>query len=323
MRKKLIAAGIILLVVAVAAGWLVRRPLLARYYVRQLESTASEATLERVADLGEAAVPPLVELLKRDAPACQNAARALERVFERWPADDPRAVKAANGLAESFAQYSPEGKAAALELADGWQTPGTDSRDAAAKIVQAALKDDQVSIQTRAIILALKPEFSLAADVVPLLKDPKPEIRRSALLAIGPFRDLAPDEDLLPCLHDPDEEVRARCVSALKSRGLREKDLLLARLISDSSPLKRLEVIRFLPNDTQLDPQAWLGRLCQDSSPIVRATAARFALDAAEMEVDLSPRVRQMAQSDPDGTVRQIAEFLIRKRDAVRSRPID
>lgn len=321
MRKKLIAAGVVLLVALGAAGWYFHRPLLARYYVRQLESTSSEATLNHVADVGEAAIPSLVEMLKRDAPACQNAAKALQRVFDRWPPEDPRAAKAANRLADSFAQFTLEGKAAVLDLADGWQTPDTDSRDHGAKIVQAALKDDQVSIQTRAIILALKPEFSLATDVVPLLRDPKPEIRRSAILAIGPFRDLAPDEELLPCLHDLDEEVRSRCASALKSRGLRDKDLLLARLISDSSPLKRLELIRFLPNDSQLDPQAWLSRLCQDSSPVVRATAARFALDGGELEVDLYPRVRQMAQSDPDGTVRQIAEFLVRKRDAVRTRP--
>jgi hypothetical protein len=116
--------------------------------------------------------------------------------------------------------------------------------------------------------------------------------------------------------------VRGRCEAALKIRGLRDKDVLLGRLITDSSPLKRLEVIRFLPNDSQLDPQAWLNRLCQDSSPIVRASAARFALDpAAEIDADLSPRVRQMAQSDPDGTVRQIAEFLLRSRERPGAAP--
>src|SRR5262245_49965216 len=94
MRKKLIAAGVVLVVALAAAGWFFHRPLLARYYVRQLEATASEATLNRVADLGEAAVPPLVAMLKREAPASRNAAQALQRMFDRWPADDPRAARA-------------------------------------------------------------------------------------------------------------------------------------------------------------------------------------------------------------------------------------
>jgi HEAT repeats len=321
MRKKLYSLLALVVVAATTAGWFLHRPLLARYYVHRLKSSADEAMLNRVADQGQASVKPLVELLKQDAPACQNSAQALQRILDRLPPDDPRTAQVARALADSFAQFSGDGKEAVLELAGSWQTQRSDFTDTAGRIVQEALKDDQVSIQVKAIILALKPEMGMAGEVAPLLKDPKPEVRRAAILAIGPFRDLVPDDDLLPCLHDADEEVRQRCEMALKARGLRDKDVLLGRLITDSSPLKRLEVIRFLPNDAELDPKAWLSRLCQDSSPVVRATAARYALDpAAEVDVDLTPRVRQMAQSDPDGTVRQIADFLIRQ-SRVRLQP--
>ncbi len=322
MCKKLVVAGVVLTAFASVAGWFAYKPLLARHYVNKLESSPDDETVDRIADFGEASVSPLIEMLKRDAPASGHASYALQRVLDRWQPDDPRAPNVARKLASSFADFSTAGKVGVLELAEMWQGRGADCRDAAAQLVQAGLKDDQVSTQVRAIILALKPEFGLVVDVAPLLKDPKPEVRRAAVLAVGPFRDLVPDEDLLPCLHDADEEVRGRCEAALKIRGLRDKDVLLGRLITDSSPLKRLEVIRFLPNDSQLDPQAWLNRLCQDSSPIVRASAARFALDpAAEIDADLSPRVRQMAQSDPDGTVRQIAEFLLRSRERPGAAP--
>jgi hypothetical protein len=141
------------------------------------------------------------------------------------------------------------------------------------------------------------------------------------MLAVGPLRDVAPDDEILASLHDPDAEVRSLCESALISRGLREKDVMLGKLITDSSPLKRMEVIRFLPNDSQLDPQAWLNRLCQDPAPIVRASAARAAMDAGSgLNVEMSRRVRQMAQADPDGTVRQIAEFLLRVRETRNDR---
>jgi hypothetical protein len=136
-------------------------------------------------------------------------------------------------------------------------------------------------------------------------------------LGIGPLRDVVQDDDILPFLHDPDATVRTLCESALKSRGLRDKDVMLARLITDPSPLKRLEVIRFLPNDSQLDPQAWLERLCQDPSPIVRASAARTAMEPGlGVEIDMVKQVRQMARADPNGTVRQIAEYLVRSRQS-------
>ncbi len=315
MRKKFAIAAVILVIGVGIAGWYFRKPILGRYYVSRLATSSDEATLERVANLGEYSIPPLVELLKQDGPACRNAATAFQRVLDGWLPDDPRAAHAAKELADSAGQFSSAGKLASLDIADALLARGPGCKEPATALVRNALHDDQVSCQVRGIILALKPEFSLAIDLVPLLNDPKPEVRRSAMLGLGPLRDVVPDDDLLPHLHDSDAKVRMLCESALKSRGLREKDVMLARLITDPSPLKRLEVIRFLPSDSQLDPRAWLERLCQDPSPVVRASAARSALEPGlGVEVEMIHRIRQMAKADPNGTVRQIAEYLVRSR---------
>lgn len=321
MRKKIIVATAVVIVALPVAAWFFRKPLLARHYIAQLASSPAEATFDRIADLGEAATPSVIELFQGDEPKCQNGAKALLRIMDRWPQDDPRAASVARGFAVSAPGFSSAGKLAALSVADALLARGGDCREPASDLIRAALKDDQVSTQVKAIILALKPEFGLAADVAPLIRDPKPEVRRAAMLGVGPLRDIVPDDDILPGLHDSDAEVRSLCESALRSRGLREKDVMLGKLITDSSPLKRMEVIRFLPNDSQLDPETWLNRLCQDSSPIVRASAARVAMDPGSgLDVDMSRRVRQMAQADPDGTVRQIAEFLLRVRETRNDR---
>ena len=93
----------------------------------------------------------------------------------------------------------------------------------------------------------------------------------------------------------------------------------MAKLVTDASFLKRLEVISYLPNDNQIDPQAWLQRLSQDPVPAVRAAAARAGLEPDwQMNVDFRDRVREMARSDPDGTVRQIAGDLLKAGPAAR-----
>jgi hypothetical protein len=72
-----------------------------------------------------------------------------------------------------------------------------------------------------------------------------------------------------------------------------------------------------LPADAELDPRVWVQKLCQDPSPLVRASAARFAMEpGAPSDARLTEKVREMALRDPDGTVRQIAEFLIQSQQA-------
>jgi len=319
MRKKFAVVAVVLVVGIGAAGWLLRGQLLARYYVGRLES--DDSAIERVVALGEPAVPRLLELLRQDTAATRRAGRALARMLEQCPKDDPRCLALAGRIAESFGDFSLAGKQAAVQIAEA--LPASGAREAAAAIVRAALKDGSAISQDQAIMMAVRPEFNLSADVLPLLNDRKPEIRRSALLAVGALKEIVSDEELLPSLQDPDTEVRGLCEATLRGRGLRDKDIRLGKLVTDPSPLKRLEVLLHLPADADLDPRLWVQKLCQDTSPLVRASAARFAMEpGAPQDAKLTERVREMARHDPDGTVRQIAEFLINSQQPERSEEI-
>jgi hypothetical protein len=191
-------------------------------------------------------------------------------------------------------------------------------------VVSAGLKCPDSESRVRAVHLtlhaALREDGDLRAQVLPLLRDAQTPVRRAALLAVGMAQQTVNEDELLPLLHDPDAEVRRLCEAALRSRGLREDHLKLARLISDVRPSSRLEVLDHLARSTDLEPGAWLRRLSQDSSPAVRAAAVRAA--AAQSEVDLSDRLRQLAQEDPSPTVRQLAEHYCQEHlRALKARP--
>ncbi len=136
-----------------------------------------------------------------------------------------------------------------------------------------------------------------------------PPVRRAALLAVGPARDVIHDDQLLPCLHDPDPEVRRLCEIALSGRGLRPEYLELGRLLTDPRPAARLRVLDHLAGSTELDPGLWLRRLSHDPSPSVRVAAMRAMTQ--QHFVDLSDRIDQMARTDPSPTVCQLAQFYL------------
>lgn len=159
----------------------------------------------------------------------------------------------------------------------------------------------------------LQGDNALLAKVVPLLHDAKSELRRAAVVALAPARDVLKEDDLLPLLHDINIEVQHVCEAALRSRGLSEEHLELARLISDPSPPARLKVLDRLARTSDLDPAAWLRRLTQDPSSAVRAAAVRAAVRYPAS--NLGDRLREMAQRDPSETVRQNATFYLRQPD--------
>jgi hypothetical protein len=170
----------------------------------------------------------------------------------------------------------------------------------------------------------MTPKIDAAEQVPSLHRDADAGVRRSALLAVCSVRELVADEDLLPLLHDSDSEVRQLCEAIRLGRGLRKRDLTMGRLITDCQFLKRLEILNYLGRDDQIDPQAWLERLSQNSVPAVRAATLRVAFDSECVPgIDFSERAQQMASSDPDGTVRQIAMELVRMRLKYRMRRAD
>jgi hypothetical protein len=366
-RLRLSKKWLVALAVLAGIAWLSRTPLLSWYYLRQLAAAGAEdreAWAERVAGLGDAVLPALLDCLARDdARACANAEAALSRLARSWGAADPRTASLVEELRQRFGGLSGPGREAALELAMVLLHPGEGKASLPAPLVEAggklltaaaacadsgvrvlALADvlagsapgrwpevyrglidkglaaDDGECRVRAIHLtmhsALRQQENLLKRVVELLRDQRAEVRRAALLAVGLSEQAISKDDLLPLLHDPDVMVCRLCEAALRQRGLEERHLRLAWLVSAPRAEDRLGVLRHLGYAADLDPGVWLRRLTQDPDAAVRFAAMASA--AANRQVDLSDRLREMRDGDPSPTVRQWAPYFLRRKGAVR-----
>jgi hypothetical protein len=180
--------------------------------------------------------------------------------------------------------------------------------------VRKGLSADESATRRASLHLLLKSslhgEASLLAQVAPLLKDDDPGVRKGALLALGGAVEIVDNEALLALLHDDDLEVQMQCEQVLRSRGLNDRDLRLARLVSDPRPATRCEVAPYLLQQ-DIDAASWLRRLSQDVAPSVRAAAARAA--ALHKDAGVRDLLHDMAQRDPSPTVRELAGHFLRR----------
>lgn len=293
-------------------------------------------------------------LTDADSRACANCQAGIAAVVSHWPANDPRRARLAMQLAEGFNRNSMAGQRQVLELFSEWLQGSSPAevRDCAVRLVPVAgrsadkdvraaglaLCGSLVKEERRADVLACCREFirrslqdaedgnralaarlaaltpiSLLAEVAPLLDDRSPVVRQVAMLVVGPAPEAISTDDLLRSLHDTDEDVRRLCEAQLRDwRGLRHEDIVLGRLITDSKPGVRLQVLENLCRTRDLEPGVWVRRLSHDPSPAVRAAAIRSAGEL--LQIDLSDRIRQMAQNDPSPTVRQLAQFYLSRQ---------
>jgi HEAT repeats len=188
------------------------------------------------------------------------------------------------------------------------------------ELVRACLAGNDKKVRLRAIQVALFPGMDLLETVAGLLVDAEVEVRRAAILAVGPADKVVLDETLLPCLCDKDDEVRLTCEMALKGRGLKPEHLEMARLSVDPEPRVRLRVLDHLRRSADLDHGIWLRRLSHDPAPSVRAAAIRAI--SQQTGVNLTDRIDQMAQSDPSPTVCYLATIYLKHcRTAAQTDP--
>lgn len=266
--------------------------------------------------LGEPAVPGLLECLRvGDAELARATRKVLADMLANWGPDDLRTERMASRLFAAYSELGDPGQAALLRLMPAVRhTHGPDHAEQRAQIVRSALAHPAPELRIDGIRLALWPEVMALAEVVPLLKAPEPEVRRAAMLAVGPVRPDGPDperdlirtEELLHWLHDADPEVRQICEMSLRSRGLSEEEIRRGRLLTHPEASQRTRLLAELIRDERVDLSSWLERLSRDPNPSVRASAARAI---GEGSVGLIRRLEQMGNSDPDPTVRRIAEF--------------
>lgn len=178
------------------------------------------------------------------------------------------------------------------------------------ELVQNALGDSDVGPRAQAVGLAVQAGPDMRPEVMGALEDSAPAVRQAAILAVGNIPELIASDDLFRWLHDPDQEVRRLCEQALRNRGLLDSHLKLGRLLTDTRPEVRLQVVNQLPRTPDLSPGIWLRRLSHDTNPAVRAAALRSA--ALDQEIDFRDRLQQMAQNDPSDTVRQLAQYYLK-----------
>jgi hypothetical protein len=208
-----------------------------------------------------------------------------------------RLLKAAAASPDTAVRGSALDIAAALLAAQ----PTGDLLGECRALATVCFKDTDCRNRRRAVHLALYPALEILTDVAPLVRDPDSEVRRAAVLAVGGSRTAISDERLAVALHDVDPEVRRLTEKALLGRGLSHRHIHLARLITDSRPAVRLQVLMHLREDSDLDIAVWLRLLSQDSAESVRLAAIRAA---AELTVaEMNDRLEEMAAHDPNPTV--------------------
>jgi hypothetical protein len=316
--KILLLAILGTLALAGGAAFSQRGALWTWYYAHRLERAAEAEQpewVEKLVGMGEPAVPRLLGLFQKDdANLCDAVRAGLEQLLSAWGPKDPRSGKLADRFFEMHPGFSQAGQIAALQMLPEILATGVEAEAKARTIVSASLKDRSAEQRHLGIIVAMRPKLNLLPAVVPLLDDPDPRVRRTAMKALGPpaessagaEKPLVETDELLRWLHDPDPEVRQLCEMYLtKSRGRSERDVRLGRMLTHPDPMKRLQLLLALPEEEDLNVGLWLQQLSKDVDSAVRAGALRVA---AEQNIDFGDRMEQMMRNDPDGTVRKIAE---------------
>ena len=312
-NKWLARAGLAAVLLAAVGVWQ-RERLYVSYCAERLERAADDHKTEwgtKLAECGPAAGPTLVGLLRSDDPAvCQAARDGFETLWKGCPDGDATRAELAAAFFAAEPRFSTPGRSAGLDLLPALVAGKTDAlSEKAAAMIATAAKSDSVDVRVQAIATCMQPGLDAAELILPLLNDPSPEVRRAAVLALGPARDravLLTDDELLNWLHDRDPEVRRLCEMSLRSRGRTPRDIHLGRLYTSPEPSVRQKLLLELADEEELDVTVWLERLTNDADPAVRAGAVRVA---ADRRAGLLARLTQMGKADPDATVRRIAAF--------------
>jgi hypothetical protein len=287
---------------------------------------------DRACANARAALDALLRRWGTNDPRGEELARRLSEGFGRLSAAGQREVLkfeaawvraevgAAPDVARTLARQLPEAArsadgdvhAAALELAAALlERPDyAEAINPCRDLALACFGDAPAENRTRAAQLALHPGMDLQQQALPLLRDACPEVRRLAMLAVGPAQNVISTDDLLHWLHDPDKDVRRLCEVALASRKVPKEHIRLGRMLTDPDHHVRLNVLDELRGKPEIDAGIWLRYLSHDPRESVRVAAARAAVELRYgTPVDFADRLEQMSKSDPSPTVRQLMGY--------------
>jgi hypothetical protein len=316
------AGGLLLLVAAVSAAWLYRTPLMARYYVYRLSHSDDgqrDPWLERVVDLDEAALAPLLDVLGRqDERGCANSKNALALLAKRWGHEDPRTANLAEVLADGFSGFSRSGQCQALDLGAGWfrLAPGPAGagsiREACVRLLGEASRAPDSNVHSHAlglgeVILARSPhapELHACRQLTRACFRDEESANRIAAIRLASHPEVSLLQPATSLLADEDPQVRRATMLAVGSapEAISSDDLL--RWLHDPDQ----EVERFceaaLRGRGLQDAQLKLGRLLTDPDPRSRLLVLEQVRRHSELEPGLW--LRRLSH-DPSAAIRAAA----------------
>lgn len=299
----------------ISAGWLL-------YSLAQSSEPENSAVLgDTLTTVTQNMTPEELDpLIAKAASLFRSMEGSAQQVTLRWmagalPAGNPEAMSERRAAAirrlvdQAFVGDEPEVQALALRLAPPAlrQRPPGELVESLRLLVNSGVKSRIAMVQMQAIAVAMVPEMDCLEEAAKCLKSPHKDVRQAAVLALGPASEKISDEILLPSLHDEDPEIVQLAQTALQSRGLRDDQIRLGKLMSDPKATRRLEVLDHLSATRDIDPAIWLRKLSNDPSPAVRVAALRAM--SQETGLDLADRVKQMEKTDPSPSVNKLAGY--------------
>jgi hypothetical protein len=358
-RKKVLLSLVVALGTVAAIGVWQWTPLRVWWSLRQLREASPDeraACAERLKELGEAAVGPLVDAWRSpDAESCAAAEMGLLVVSSAWSLEDAALTRTAERVHERYLELSTAGKQAALR----WSATTLARQGAVAVETTKALTDLSATAEndaeSRPTLLTLLAALSRRGQssgrcrdlALASLNDPTPGVRTAAarVFSAEPLsHDKAALTRIVPLLRDVDGGVRRSALLVVGADAdLATEEHLLPLLHDPDAEVRRL-CEKTLRSRGLTDDHLRLARLVSDADPSVRLQVLPLLRQVSDLDpeawlrrltLDVAPAVRaaaaraagpvagmrsrlqEMAQSDPSDTVRDIARFWL-ERSAVR-----
>ncbi len=290
MKKKATWLALLVLAGLAGLGWWQGKPMLARYYVKQLAGAPTEdreSCAERVAELGDIAVPYLLDGLRNaDATACANLQGPFLLMVKKWGVADPRSLQLVERFASQFDEFSPAGQEKTiLLLTNMLQQDGPKPLPPRlTKVVGDMLLAAERRTEMRSASLLLAAELIECVEPGQWVdacrgmaerglqdSDSAPRVAALQLLMRAPMRK---DKDLLkktiPLLRDRDAAVRKAVLLILaKERDLVREESFLPLLHDDNAEVQYLCEMA-LRNRGLGDDDIEIARMISDPSPGIR-----------------------------------------------------
>jgi hypothetical protein len=311
-----------LLLASAVVAWVERHTLLCCYYVHHLERAKgadADYWAEKLAGLGERAIPEVLALLARDdASLCDSGRRTICQLVDQWGHDDPRCIDMTQQTITAFPHLSPVGQQTVLELAVEWLAAGKKCSpflvSSCGRLIAEGCRAKRSDLHGLSVELALnvisrtgQPDLLCSSQELTKIalssSDPATRVR-AVKLAIQPGIGLR--KDTVALLNDPEPLVRRAVMLAVgEAPEVIDTDSLLSWLHDPDAEVRSMCERSLQGEKRGLTPKyVHLGRLLTDPRWQVRVTVLDHLADVEDLDPavwlrrlshDASPAIRAAA----------------------------